>query len=249
MFNILSGKTMKNSPAATSDAPRVPVNDTPRLPNAELGEERLPVAVLIDVSGSMKGCEDAIQDAIQQTLQAIRDDDTARVACEICVILFSGEEAQVVIPFGPVDNVNAPEIVCDGATPMHAAMRRALMEIDARLELYRGWNIPHKKAPWIFLISDGQPNDADDGSFEESRKRQSNRKLLLYPIAIGNEADKALLRGLSTAGILVSANKAAIREVFKFISLSVQAGSKAPDGSTIAAPQVEGVRMDQIQLP
>ncbi len=54
----------------------------------------------------------------------------------------------------------APTIVANGTTPLGAAVRLAMSKIDEQKARYKANGIPYNR-PWVFAITDGNPNDAD----------------------------------------------------------------------------------------
>ena len=117
-------------------------------------ENRCPVLLLLDTSGSMQGRPIT---ELNEGLQLSRDELFAnslaakRVNC---------------VSFGPVkckritgiQYFQAPTLAASGDTPMGAAIEQGLELLQRRKDIYKANGISHYR-PWIFLITDGGPTN------------------------------------------------------------------------------------------
>lgn len=121
---------------------------------------RLPVFLLLDTSGSMKGEPlESVRVGIETMLAALRSDPFALESVHICLITFD-REAQCLAPLTPLEEFRLPEIVAPESGPTHTgAALKLLTEIMDR-DLVR--TSAGKKGDWkplLFLMTDGKPSD------------------------------------------------------------------------------------------
>ena len=188
-------------------------------PAENIGEKHLACAVLIDTSGSMHGYEKALEDALKELKETIMEDDIARGRVEISVITFD-DDVHEVVPFGPIRKMEIPRIDCGGMTCTHAAIQLALDRTSERKEEYKRNGMQYNQ-PWIWLFTDGQSNDPDNGSFAELLRRQNEKKLVFYGVGLGSEVDEKELGSMHKNGMILKAARENIRNAFEFLIVDI----------------------------
>jgi uncharacterized protein YegL len=125
---------------------------------ADNPENRCPVVLVLDTSGSMGGRPIQELNAGLQTLQSeLASDSLASKRVEIAIITFG--PVRVECDFTGVQQFIAPTLATTGDTPMGAAVERAIQLLRKRKDTYRQNGISFYR-PWIFLITDGSPTDS-----------------------------------------------------------------------------------------
>lgn len=207
------------------------INEKPRLPIENTGEQHLACAVLVDTSGSMHGYEKQLTDAIAAMKEAIENDDMARGRVEICLITFD-DDVREESPFGPITQMVIPRISCDGMTSTHAAVEFALRRVEERKQDYKQNNVSYNQ-PWIWLLTDGGSNDGDNGSFTALLQAQQNKKCTFFGVAIGDRVNERELGGMHKNGMILRVGKDNLGSVFEFISQSVNPASVQTPGEKV----------------
>ena len=89
---------------------------------------RVPVCLCLDVSGSMDGEPiRELNDGVRMFYDAIREDETALYAAEVCIITFGRNGAKCITDFASIElQPDAPVLNAGGMTPMGEAVNLGL---------------------------------------------------------------------------------------------------------------------------
>ena len=223
---------------------------------------RVPICLCLDTSGSMGAVEGEctpigetvyedgrewtivtggtsriaeLQEGIKLFYEAIQDDEIAVYSAEICIVTFNSR-AQCVMDFANIERQGEiPELEASGDTAMGEGVNLALDLLEKRKQEYRDKGVDYYQ-PWLVLMTDGVPN----GSvlqFEEAVSRitemTSNKKLTVFPIAIGDEADISALARLSPKRSPLKLQGLKFREFFAWLSQSVSKTSQSTPGENV----------------
>ena len=121
---------------------------------------RLPVYILLDTSGSMRGEPiHSVNVGLQSMLSALRQDPYALESVHLSIITFD-LEAKVYLPLTPLDQVqlNNIDVPSAGATFMGAALELLAEQVSHQIqkssdEIKGDWR------PLLFVMTDGSPSD------------------------------------------------------------------------------------------
>ena len=117
---------------------------------------RLPVYLLLDTSGSMKGEPiEAVKVGLASLLSSLRTDPHALDTVHICLMTFD-REVRELVPLKSLDEFVLPEIAVPEAGPTHTGM--ALREVCAAVRRDVIKSTPERKGDWrplLFLMTDG----------------------------------------------------------------------------------------------
>lgn len=117
---------------------------------------RLPVYILIDTSGSMKGEPiESVKVGLETMMSCLRSDPYALETVFISIITFDREVRQL-LPLTAIDELQLPEITVpdSGPTNTGAALELLCESVDNEVSL----STPEKKGDWmpiLFLMTDG----------------------------------------------------------------------------------------------
>lgn len=205
---------------------------------------RVPVCLCLDTSGSMDGAPiNELNEGVKLFYDAIKEDETALYAAEVSIVTFGGG-VTCIEDFANVERqTNIPKLHATGGTPMGEAVNLALDLLEKRKAEYRDKGVDYYQ-PWLVLMTDGQPNGSNDEleqAIRTTNELVNNRKLTVFPIAIGDDADIDVLKSFSPKRQPLKLKGLMFREFFQWLSKSVSTTSQSTPGETIPL-DVEGIR-------
>lgn len=187
---------------------------------------KLPVYLVIDTSGSMRGESIyAVNVGIQSMLSALRQDPYALESAHIAIITYDNQ-AREVIPLTALEDFQFQDIVvpASGGTFTGAALE-CLMECIQRDVKKASDEQKGDWRPLVFLMTDGKPSDMY--AYTEACKVIKNFSISsLIACAIGEKADPVHLKLLTQQVVaLETLDSTAFAGFFKWVSASVASGS------------------------
>ncbi len=185
---------------------------------------------LVDTSGSMCGEKiGSLNEAVRETIPDLNDLSVSNpdAAIKIAALQFDSDVKWLYPQPIEAEKFQWNDLQADGLT----ALGGALDELNIRLSKSQFMQeAAGSYAPVIILLSDGGPTDNFDGALERIKRNNWFKHAIKVAIAIGNDADKNVLAqfaGTSEAVFEVH-NKAALRAIIKFVSVtSSQVNSKS----------------------
>lgn len=203
----------------------------------------LPVFILADVSGSMRGEKiNELNLALREMLNALRSTNDVRGKFQLCVITFGGQ-VKVPVPLSDIGSVSLPELTSDGRTPMGEAFDRVRGMIEDR-------NVVSSRSytPTIVLVSDGLPTDCPEEIFQTKqygawealkclRSAERTGKSQRLALGIGGDADYEMLRefvGNPEIPVIKANNAAGIMKFFQWVTMSTVARMNSVDPNAAA---------------
>ncbi len=198
---------------------------------AENPEPRVPCVLVLDVSGSMAGkAIDELNAGLLTYKDELSADGLASKRVEVCVITF-GSEVNVVCDFATSQNFQPPTLVANGLTYMGMAVEKAMDAIESRKLQYKANGIAYYR-PWIFLVSDGAPNDPDWESIAiRAVSAEKSKKFKTFCVGVDG-ADVSVLQKFSvSAPVMLKGLR--FRDMFLWLSSSQQSVSRSTPGDTV----------------
>ena len=199
---------------------------------------RCPVALVLDTSGSMFGEPiNQLNAGIQIFIDEVKRDDLARWSVDLAVYTVGGS-ADCIQDFIGIEQIaGVAPLGASGRTPLGAATKMALNDLEGRKRAYRNAGVPYYQ-PWLVLISDGAPTD----SWQESARRASDlsaqRKLVSLPIGV-NGADLGTLSCFSTKQA-VALDGLKFRELFEWLSASMaRVSASTSSDASVQLPSID----------
>lgn len=187
---------------------------------------RLPVYLLLDVSGSMSGEPiEAVKTGVQMLVSTLRQDPYALETAYLSVITFESSAKQVV-PLMELASFQAPNISASGTTALGDALGLLANKIESEVskttaEVKGDWK------PLIFIMTDGSPTDNWQKGLDKLRKVRTG---IIVACAAGQGADTSVLKQITEVVVqLDTADSSTIKAFFKWVSASVSTGSQKID--------------------
>lgn len=206
---------------------------------------RVPVCLCLDVSGSMFGEPiSELNRGVQLFYNAIKDDEVAMYSAEICIVTFGGNDAICLEDFASLElQPDPPVLKANGMTPMGEAVNMAVNLLEQRKNEYKDKGVDYYQ-PWLVLMTDGEPN-GNSGELSRAIQRTvdlvNSRKLTIFPIGIGQEADMSTLAKFSPNRAPLKLQGLKFREFFSWLSKSVSKTSQSTPGECVKL-DVEGIK-------
>ena len=188
---------------------------------------RLPVYLLLDVSGSMYGEPiEAVRNGVQLLVSTLQGEPYALETAYLSVITF-GSDAQQLIPLTEIASFQAPtSIDAGGLTSMGAALKLLSERVNAEVAK----TTPTAKGDWkplVFIMTDGEPTDDLSVGLEAMKHCKLGTVVCC---AVGQHANADNLKLISDNVLqMAEADAASIRTFFKWVSASVTVGSEKVD--------------------
>lgn len=198
---------------------------------------RIPVCLCLDVSGSMGGMPiNELNEGVSLFYQAIKDDEIASYSAEICIVTFGEGGATCVADFASVNlRPNPPVLKASGMTPMGEGVNLALNRLECRKKEYKDAGVDYYQ-PWLVLMTDGAPNGSEYELSESIRKTVeliNGRKLTIFPIGIGKDADMDVLASYSPNKPPLKLRGLNFKDFFEWLSKSVSTTSQSIPGERV----------------
>lgn len=189
---------------------------------------RLPVYLLIDTSGSMKGEPiESVKVGIESMIATLRQDPYALETVNISIITYD-KDVKVVIPLTPLEDFQLPNIVTPDSGPTHtgAALKILCSQIEKEVKL----STPEQKGDWmplLFIMTDGHPSDIM--AYNQVVPKVKKLKLAgIIACAAGMKAKIDPLKQLTDQVYsLDTLDSSGFKKFFKWVSDLIEVGNKS----------------------
>ena len=204
---------------------------------------RLPVYILLDTSGSMRGEPiHSVNVGLQSMLSALRQDPYALESVHLSVITFD-LEAKVYLPLTPLDQVQIPDldVPSAGATFMGAALELLAQEVGKHVQKSTD-DVKGDWRPLLFLMTDGSTSDVYAYQQMLPTIKQLNFATIVACAAGPKAKTESLLQLTNQVVVLDSMDSNSFASFFKWVSASVVAGSSSAgvtDSISLPPPPAE----------
>lgn len=225
----------------------VPEIDKRARPCSQIGERhmrRLPVYLVLDVSGSMHGEPiEAVRNGMRLLASTLRQDPNALETAFLSVITFD-QNARQVVPLTEITTFQPPNIEAGSTTSLGAALKLVKECIDRDVQK----TTPEAKGDWkpmVFIMTDGEPTDDWERGLIEFKKAKTG---VVIACSAGPLANTAILKRITENVVsLDTADSKTLEKLFKWLSSSISMSSKtlgttksdASDFSQLPPPPAE----------
>ena len=201
-------------------------------------QQRLPCVLVLDASYSMQGARiEQLNAGLKVFEEQVKADETACERVQLMIIRCGGD-VSIEHDWIDAENFDAPKLEADGGTPLGLAVELAAEKIEERKQDYRNAGVNYLK-PWIFIISDGEPND-DGWEIKADRLKQDEIDGRFTTFAVGVEdADLGCLDRFSQRDAMMLRG-IEFTQLFIWLSKSVRVASKrSTDNEQMQLPPVD----------
>jgi uncharacterized protein YegL len=195
----------------------------------------LPVFILLDVSGSMKGEKiETVNVALKEMINSFKKIENPKGIIELCLITFGGSQVNVIKELSQLKDSDVYTLTANGNTPMGMAFEKVAEMIEDK-------NVVSSRAytPTIVLISDGNPTDYNPAgkSIEEIMAWESLMKIhsgircskaTKLAMGIGGDVDTNILKAFinnNEIPVISAKDNNTISKFFEWVTMSVSVRS------------------------
>jgi uncharacterized protein YegL len=158
---------------------------------------------------------------------------------EVAIVTFDSD-VKVVHDFVTVDRLETLPLTAQGYTHMGSAIHHALDMVQARKEQYRVNGVAYYR-PWVFMITDGEPQDEPEDVVESAARRiaeeETQKRVAFFAVGVEN-ANMARLADIARR-TPIKLHGLNFVDMFVWLSASMQAVAQSKPDEQLALPPAD----------
>ncbi len=179
---------------------------------------------------------EALNAGLQTFCEELNKDDLARKRVEVAIVSFDSQ-VKVIQDFVTADRFEAPILRAQGMTSMGTGIEQALDLIADRKFQYRNNGVTYYR-PWVFLITDGEPQGESDDAVRRAvdrlRDDETGKRVAFFAVGVENANMKRLSEISVRAPLKLQGLN--FREMFVWLSASMQRVSNSKPDEQVPLP-------------
>lgn len=188
----------------------------------------LPVYILVDTSGSMKGEPiESVKVGLADMIAALRQDPYALETVCISIITYNRDVEQI-LPLTELENLQLPNITTPDSGPTHMGMALQMLCKNVRQEVNHGHE--GQKGDWrplLFILTDGKPSDLQTYEQTIPEVKALNFASIVACAAGPRAKTEPLMKLTDQVFTLDTMDSATFKKFFKWVSDTIGQGGKS----------------------
>ena len=183
-------------------------------------DARQAICFALDTSRSMHGEKlDGLNAGLAEMFKLAKANRDAWADIDVALVAF-GAEVRTILEFSSLAQHDVPRLAACGATPMGAAVEQCLQMIERRQPA------PHPQPAVLVIVADGRSTDDTMRAAQRCHAMSLANQLLVYPIAIGQDADGAGLEQFAPDARVKVTAPSAIADLFRELAQDITRSAK-----------------------
>jgi uncharacterized protein YegL len=212
---------------------------------ADNSDDRCPVVLICDTSGSMYGHRiEALNQGLQRLFIELNRDTLTRRRVDLAIISCGGIGARVIQPMVTIQDIQdgkIPQLHASGGTPMDSALNLGMDIISERKSELRSNGVGYYKSLLVSITDGGfKISESTKNRLHDSENSNGHRML---PIGVGQGADARSLAQTSAGGLALMLDDVDFGELIEFLSSSLQSVTHSTPGQEISIALPEKMRV------
>jgi uncharacterized protein YegL len=162
--------------------------------------------------------------------------DLAQKRVEVAIVSFDNE-VKVIQNFVTADQFEAPMLTAQGLTHTGSGIHKALDMIQDRKTQYRNNGVTYYR-PWVFLITDGEPQGESSEIVEQAAQRvkddEANKRVAFFAVGVEGANMTRLSQMVVRSPLQLKGLN--FQEMFIWLSASMQRVSQSKPDEQVALP-------------